>query len=144
MRFHARAEGLAVKLFAAIDPGRRKCGVAVMDGAGRTLEKTILRRDVFEEGMKELLSRHAGVEAFAVGSGTAGGEVAALLRKIIPGVEIVFVEEKDTTRLAKEIFFRENPKKRYLGVFPFSLFLTQPEVDAYAAVAIGKRFLRGG
>ncbi|MFH1538862.1 MAG: hypothetical protein ABIH66_07870 [bacterium] len=135
---------MKTKMFVAIDPGRHKCGVAVMDGDGGVVEKLIVRRDALGDEIKNLLSRHPGVEAFAVGSGTGGGGAAALLRENFPGIGTSVVEEKDTTRLAKERFFRENPGKRYLGIFPLSLFLPQPEVDEYAAVVIGERFLKSG
>lgn len=128
----------------AVDPGKHKCGVAVMDGAGGVLEKAILRREVFVEGVREILSRHPGAGTFAVGGGTTSGEVLALLRENFPGAATAVVEEKNTTRLARERFFAENPRKRRLRIFPLSLFLTQPEVDAYAAVVIGERFIESG
>lgn len=133
-----------MKNFIAIDPGREKCGVAVMDGEGGVAEKAIIPRSRVGEKIKELLERHPGVDEFAVGGGTGGGELLELLKKNFPGLRATAVEEKNTTLLARDRYFLEHPEKRYLRVFPLSLFLRQPEVDAHAAVVIGERYLKGG
>lgn len=125
----------------AVDPGKDKCGVAVVTRAGAVEHKEIAATGAVVDKIGALL-KPGGVGAVAVGAGGGGAALAERLRGLFPDMTIETVEEKNTTRQARDRFFAENPTKRFLAVFPLSLFLPQPVVDDYAAVIIGERFFR--
>ena len=59
------------ELLVAVDPGRDKCGVVVVDGSGRLLDRLVATTPELADVLAPVLSRHAPSHAI-VGGGTAG------------------------------------------------------------------------
>jgi len=128
--------------FLAVDPGRSKCGLAVMTSAGEVLSKAAVpAKDVAAAAAD--LWECGGFDKIVMGSGTGSAEVAEKLRAIaaLPS-PIVMVPEKNTTLEARAIYERENPRAWPLRIIPRWLFAPPADLDAYAAIAIGLRYIK--
>ena len=128
--------------FLAVDPGRKKCGLAVMTSDGAVLGKQMCSADGVSAAAAELAQSHGGVERIVIGGGTGSGAVAEKLRATaaLPSL-IVTSPEQNTTLDARLIYERENPRAWPLRLIPRWLFAPPADLDAYAAVAIGLRYL---
>lgn len=125
----------------AIDPGRRKAGYAVLSAAGAVLEAGIEPVEELERRVGELLGR-LGIESIAIGGGTNGRAVRRLVERF--GVPIFWVNEFETTRAARSLYFEEHPPRGWRRLIPVGLQLPQRPVDDYAAIVIARRFLARG
>jgi len=128
--------------FLAIDPGTGKCGLAVLDSRGAIVEKRVADFSSVETAAAEMLAGNGDVSLAAVGGGTGADEVIRKM-KTVPGFpeRIEKVREKNTTLDARKIYEEENPRPWPLKIIPFGLLGLPEDMDAYAAVAIGRRFL---
>jgi hypothetical protein len=129
--------------FLAVDPGRKKCGLAVMTSDGATLGKQVVPTDAVAGAAAELAGRFGGIELIVIGGGTGSAEVADKLRAsgALPS-SVVTSPEQHTTLDARLIYERENPRAFPLRLIPRWLFAPPADLDAYAAVAIGLRYLK--
>ncbi|MFN3648234.1 MAG: pre-16S rRNA-processing nuclease YqgF [Armatimonadota bacterium] len=122
----------------AIDPGRDKCGIAVVDA-----RKGILARGVVPAGVIGTIARKWAAEHRAellvVGSGTAPRKVRADLQALDLPLEVM--AEEHTTRRARERYFQENPPRGWRRLIPRGLLTPPVPVDDYAAVLIGEGYL---
>ena len=125
----------------AIDPGRRKAGYAVLSEAGAVLEAGIEPVEELERRVAELLGER-DVESIAIGGGTNGRAVRRLVERF--GVPIFWVDEFETTRAARGLYFQEHPPRGWRRLIPVGLQLPGRPVDDYAAIVIGRRFLARG
>jgi RNase H-fold protein (predicted Holliday junction resolvase) len=125
----------------AIDPGRRKAGYAVLSAAGAVVEAGIEPVEELERRVGELLGR-LGIESIAIGGGTNGRAVRRLVERF--GVPIFWVNEFETTRAARSLYFEEHPPRGWRRLIPVGLQLPQRPVDDYAAIVIARRFLARG
>jgi len=89
----------------------------------------------------ELLER-GPVEAIALGRGTNARAVRASLAGL--GTPIVWVDEYETTRRARELYFVDHPPRGWRRLVPLGLQLPSRPVDDYAAILIARRFLARG
>ncbi|HOO55218.1 MAG TPA: resolvase [bacterium] len=128
-------------VFLSVDPGRDKCGLAVMDSEGRVIEKKVVSTDCLESEAYEIADRNPGISRITVGTGTGGNEVAERISGIdnLPD-RIERVSEQFTTLKARKLYERENPRHWLLRIFP-RWFFESPMLDAHAAVVIGLRYL---
>jgi RNase H-fold protein (predicted Holliday junction resolvase) len=128
----------------AIDPGKAKCGIAVMDAGGAALEKINVPLAEVAAAVADNEKKYPDADRIVIGSGTGSGEVMEKLRAAgVVNLKIEIFAERNTTLEAREIYEAENPSRWPLGIFLRRLF-TQPKgMDAYAAVAIGRRYLEG-
>lgn len=129
------------KLFLAVDPGTSKCGLAVMDTDGLVHEKLVAPLEGLTNTVQTLISVHTGVEVVAIGAGTGSKPVAKILKAVCTGTDVIYVQEKNTTLRARELYEKDHPRRWPASMLPFGLFGMPEDMDAYAAVAIGMIFI---
>lgn len=128
--------------FLAVDPGSKKCGLAVMTSDGETLEKLVAPAESVADAAAALAGRHSGIDRIVIGSGTGCAAAVEKLKSAagLPG-RLETAAEKNTTLDARLLYDAENPSRWPFGRF-FRWLLAPPKgIDDYAAVAIGKRYL---
>jgi RNase H-fold protein (predicted Holliday junction resolvase) len=122
-----------------VDPGTRKCGLAVTARAG---EEPLLLAIV---PLAELLERarsaalEHGVRAIALGKGTHNNEALAALRPL--GLPIELVDERETTLRARARYFQANPPRGWRRFVPAGMLLPPRPIDDFAALLIAERLL---
>ncbi len=129
--------------FIAVDPGRRKCGVALMDMAGRVFEKGIVELEDFAGFLKEIREKNAVMGLVVVGDGTGKAAVVDIAQGVFGGaVEVRIVKETDTTIIARRKYFEENPPRLLMRLLPAGLRVPPRPVDDFAAVVIGEIYIK--
>ena len=122
-----------------VDPGTRKCGVAVVDALqARPAALEIVPFDDFAARVADLVARH-GVRAFALGSGTHARAVAEVLRAF--GLPVGVVDERETTLLARARYFEAHPPRGWRRFVPRGMLLPPRPIDDFAALLIAERYL---
>jgi RNase H-fold protein (predicted Holliday junction resolvase) len=93
----------------AVDPGREKCGVAVL------VRTQVLTRRVVAIGALAATAarwgREFGVNTVALGDRTASEQVRTLLAGALPNTPIVEIDEAGTTEAARRRYFAEHPPR---------------------------------
>ncbi len=124
----------------AIDPGLHKFGLAVLDADGEVIEKSVVTMGDFAQGVLGLIDRHHP-DLLAMGGGTGSGWIAGAL-SAASVKEIHQVDERNTTLEARELAWKENPPGGLWRLLPKIFWPTPGELDAWAAVVIGRRALK--
>lgn len=126
----------------AIDPGRDKCGVAVVvaDVVGEinVLERRIVPRAQIGEMLPALLQHN--VQRIVLGHATTSVTLKAELLRRAPDVDIVTVDETGSTLEARELYWQEHRPRGWRRLVPLSLQVPPEPVDDFAAVVLARRF----
>jgi RNase H-fold protein (predicted Holliday junction resolvase) len=120
----------------AIDPGKDKCGLALFGKEGKLVEQKIVRRHDLIRSIS-----HYQAATLVIGDTANGREINKELRRHHPEQKTVLFPEVNTTRQAREAFWRANPPRGLWRLVPISLRTLHVPVDDYAAVIIGKNYL---
>lgn len=126
----------------AIDPGKDKCGLAVVSLAGEVLQRQIIATSQMPQVLPDWLQRYE-IEQIIIGDSTTSKAMRATLSTVAAGVEVISVEEKNSTLEARELYWRENPPRGWRRVLPLSLQEPPEPVDDFAAIVLAQRFLAG-
>lgn len=124
-----------------IDPGSIKAGYALVDDSGGVLAAGIEPIDRLQACLVQLLDRRP-VRAIALGRGTNARRVKQTLETL--GLPIHLVDEYETSRHARELYFEEHPPRGWRRLVPRGLQLPLRPIDDYAAILIARRFLARG
>lgn len=124
---------------AAIDPGREKCGFAVLKDTGETLYQTVLETAHLAEAVEEASVKY-GFTILLLGDGTTSGEAKKRLHDL--SVDIVVVDEKYTTEDARRMYWEAHPPKGWRRLIPVTMQLPPVPVDDYVAVLLAKRYIK--
>lgn len=121
-----------------VDPGRVKAGYAVLDSAGQSLDQGICPVESLAQRLRPVVALHMP-PVVALGRGTNAKPVAAALAAL--GLPICWVNEYETTRHARELFFTDHPPRGWHRLLPRGLQVPDRPIDDYAAILIGRRYL---
>jgi len=123
----------------AIDPGKDKCGVAVVARDGRVLERAVVATAEIVPISARLVARHQ-VTDIVLGDRTAAKDVA---QAVAAGIELrlTLVDEHRSSEQARRRFFRENPPRGWRRLLPVTLLTPDRPYDDYVAVLLAERYL---
>jgi RNase H-fold protein (predicted Holliday junction resolvase) len=120
-----------------VDPGSAKAGYAVVESSGDVLEAGIEPVEGLVDRLRELASRYAP-EGFAVGKGTRSGPITARVAAL--GLPVHPVDEHETTRFARALYFADHPPRGWRRLVPLGLQAPPRPIDDYAAILIARRY----
>jgi RNase H-fold protein (predicted Holliday junction resolvase) len=125
---------------AALDPGRDKCGFAVLDEDGRVLSQRVIETHNL---IAEITTAKAtyGFSRLIMGNGTTSKEARQRLSEV-PALEILIRDEYRTTEMAKGEYWKANPPKGWRRLLPVTMQVPPVPVDDFVAVILGRRYLK--
>ena len=121
-----------------IDPGRSKCGLAVVydDGARKTLA-VVPTPELADRIEGEV--RASQVRAICIGHATGSDSIVALCASRWPSIPRRVVDETNTTLEARRLYYVDHPPKGLWRFIPRGLLVPNEPLDAYAALLIVSR-----
>lgn len=125
----------------AIDPGREKTGIAVLNNDSDVLEHKIINSEDLISQIKNLFNDYV-INLIVMGNGTSSRKKYNLLKQEFIDVKIVLIDEYRTTDEARKLYFQENPPKGWKKLIPLGMQVPPVPVDDYAAIVIGRKYLK--
>ncbi len=121
----------------AIDPGRDKCGVAILSEDGSFVQN-VIKTDELCKWVKRSCREYGDVP-IVVGNGTGSRSAIERLQRECR-VEPHLVEEYKTTEEARRRYWQENPPAGWRRFMPTSMQVPPVPVDGYVAVILAERY----
>lgn len=128
----------------AIDPGREKCGLAVLHRHCGVLEKTVIASGQLLETLQDYCTRF-DVEVIVLGNGTSSAEKAVSIRDFLHRIcarriSLQLINEYKTTESARIRYWQENPPKGWRRLLPLTMQVPPVPVDDVVAVLLGEKY----
>jgi len=121
-----------------IDPGSAKAGYALVDDAGNVVCAGIEPIATLPQKLREIVAQQP-VGCLAIGRGTRSREVAEAIGTL--GLPAVFVDEYETSRRARDLYFAEHPPRGWRRLIPLGMQIPPRPIDDYSAILIARNFL---
>ena len=125
---------------AAIDPGRDKCGLAVLDDNYKVLAQVVVPTVWLADEVRTIVEKFAP-QILLMGNGTTSKNAKQRIEEAIPELPIKMVDEYKTTEAAKTAYWEANPPKGWRRFFPISMQVPPVPVDDFVAVILARRYL---
>ena len=125
---------------AAVDPGREKCGVAVVDEDGNVLERAVVATARLAD---ELTARAIKFrpELILLGNGTTSHAAEETIRAALSDIPVAIVDEYRTTDEAKVAYWKAHPPTGWRRFLPTGMQVPPEPVDDFVAVILAQRYL---
>lgn len=124
-----------------IDPGRNKCGVAVLTDEGKEVLKEISKTSDLSKKLEDLLQDYS-IDKIILGNGTYADKVFNILKLFFDEKEIIFIEEENSTYIAEEKYLKENPPLGLSFLNKVMKFKPKRPLDDYTAVVLVEKYLK--
>ncbi len=136
-----------IETLLAVDPGRAKCGLAVVTGPEENSPATpqCLERAVVETArltlvVGEILRRRPEVSRILIGGGTNSATLRRALEAVFPHLPLQTVDEYNTSARARQRFLQENPAPGWRRLLPSGLRSPEVPYDDYAAILLAEDY----
>jgi len=126
----------------AIDPGRDKCGIAVVNSDGAPLAQEVLPTPALAGRAAELVRRY-DIGVIVVGDRTGAAAAVKALEAVLPEIETTAVNEHRSTEEARRLYFRDHPPRGWRRLIPVTMQTPSRPYDDYVAVILARRYLQG-
>ena len=126
-------------MFMGIDPGRDKCGVAILTAAGEIKFQRVVPTEELDSVIKNLAAEFE-IQSVILGDGTT--HKAAAQKVSAAGLTFQLVDEKHTTEEARREYWKKNPPHGWRKFLPTSMQVPPEPVDAIVAEILVRRFLK--
>ncbi|NQU18127.1 MAG: resolvase [Candidatus Saganbacteria bacterium] len=123
----------------SIDPGSKKCGIAVLDSK-KVQYKEIVKTDDLGLRVRQLMNTYS-LSEIIIGSGTGSEFVVKEVKALKLSLPIRVVAEKFSTLMARKLYWIDNPPRGLKRFIPKSLLFPPRPIDDYAAVVLGRQYL---
>jgi RNase H-fold protein (predicted Holliday junction resolvase) len=123
-----------------IDPGRAKCGYAVIAKTGERLALEVIPITELERRVSEDNAR-GPIAMICIGHATNSREIERLCRERWPAIPRTIVNETNTSLEARSRYFDEHPPKGLMRLIPRGLLAPKEPLDGYAALIIIERWM---
>ncbi len=123
-----------------IDPGREKCGLAVVHRQNGIIHRDIVSTDQIVEAVNTIVAAYQ-VYLIVIGSGTSSRKTQTSLQVANPKLTFIVVDEYRTTDAARARYWRENPPQGLKRLMPVTMLVPPVPVDDFAAVIIAEKYL---
>ena len=121
----------------AIDPGREKCGVAVLASDGRVLVQRVVTTAELDAAVGALIRAYE--PNVIMGNGTTSADAKKRVEAL--GVSVTLVDEYRTTDAAKCAYWEAHPPRGWRRLMPRGMLVPPVPVDDFVAVILAYRFL---
>ena len=135
---------MTVERVVAVDPGREKCGVAVVDRQQGVLCRQVVETTALVAAVEELLEKF-GCRQVILGGQTASGTVRQFLKPLQEQClmdEIILIDERGSTEQARARYWQEVPPTGWRRFLPRGLLSPPCAIDDFAAIILGERYFR--
>ena len=127
-------------VIAAIDPGREKCGLAVVSEDGSVLEQAVVATVRLAGEMAERAEKFQP-DCILLGNGTTSRVAEETVRAALPDIPVEIVDEYRTTDDAKIAYWKAHPPTGWRRLFPTGMQVPPVPVDDFVAVILAQRYL---
>ena len=121
----------------AIDPGREKCGVAVLASDGGVLVQRVVMTAALDATVGTLIRAYE--PNVIMGNGTTSADAKKRVEAL--GVPVTLVDEYRTTDAAKFAYWKAHPPRGWRRLVPRGMLVPPVPVDDFVAVILAQRFL---
>lgn len=123
----------------AVDPGRSKCGVAVVRRDGGIAFRSVICTNILADEVNRLVATYRP-GLIVVGDGTGGAAAVATIRDASPDIPVSTVDESYTSEEARKRYLAEERPRGFQRLLPPSLRTPPNPYDDYVAVILGERY----
>lgn len=128
----------------AVDPGREKCGVAVVDPQRGALWHQVVMTDDLSPVVTKLAPQF-GCRSLILGDQTFSSAVRQALQPLLDQAvlqEIVLIDECGSTEEARSRYWKAKPPTGWRKFIPLGLLFPPCAIDDFAAIILGERYFK--
>lgn len=131
---------LEIQTILGLDPGRDKCGIAIIQGQQKLLYHQIVDSDQAIAKIGQLTQKYP-LELIVMGNGTTSKSWYQQIKSNLATVPIITIDERNSTLEARDRYWLMYPPQGLQRIIPQGLRVPPRPVDDIVAIILIERYL---
>jgi RNase H-fold protein (predicted Holliday junction resolvase) len=127
-------------MYLGFDPGKDKCGVAVVDSQGQAHYQAVVSTAAVVEQI-QTLCRQWPITQVVIGDRTTAKQWQTELQLALPQLPIAPVDEHNSTLAARDLYWEMYPARGFQKMIPQGMRLPPRPIDDLVAILLVRRYL---
>ncbi len=127
--------------YLGFDPGKDKCGVAVVDRMGVALYHEVIPSDTLLEQLPALCTQWQVLQV-VMGDRTTAKQWQKKLTQALPAMPIDLIDEHYSTLAARDLYWEMYPPQGLQRLIPQGMRLPPRPIDDLVAIILVRRYLQ--
>ncbi len=128
-------------IYLGFDPGKDKCGLAVVDRTGVASHHEVYPSNTLLEQLPDFCNQWQ-VSQLIVGDRTTAKQWQKKLAQALPAIPIVLVDEHYSTLAARDLYWEMYPAQGFQRLIPQGMRLPPRPIDDLVAIILVRRYLQ--
>ncbi len=129
-------------LILGFDPGRDKCGLALVDQVGQPRHRQVVASDQAITSVQQWVEQYV-IDQIVLGDQTSSGQWHQQLSQALPHCPIILVDERNSSLEARQRYWDYHPPRGWNWLLPKGLRTPPTPYDDIVAQILVERFLAG-
>jgi RNase H-fold protein (predicted Holliday junction resolvase) len=128
-------------MYLGFDPGKDKCGVAIVDDQGQVYDQAVIPTNLVLEKIPVLCGQWL-VNRVAIGDRTTTKQWQMQLQAALPQLPISPINEHNSTLEARDLYWEMYPARGLQKIIPQGMRLPPRPIDDLVAILLVRRYLQ--
>lgn len=128
-------------MYLGFDPGKDKCGVAIVDDQGQPHYHAVIPTTAVVEKIN-ILAAQWPVTQVVIGDRTTSKQWQAKLQTELPQLAIAPVDEHNSSLAARDLYWEMYPAQGFQKIIPPGMRLPPRPIDDLVAILLVRRYLK--
>lgn len=128
-------------MYIGFDPGKDKCGVAIVDSQGKVLWHEVVPSATVLATLTQQQQQHAPISALILGDQTASKQWQAQIQRAFPELIIHRVDERYSSLEARDRYWQLYPARGLTQWLPQGMRQPPRPIDDVVAIILVERYL---
>jgi RNase H-fold protein (predicted Holliday junction resolvase) len=128
-------------LLLGFDPGRDKCGLALVEAEGNIIQKEVVVSQQAILTIKKW-SQTYSIAQIVMGNQTTSKQWRDQLKEAFPEIEIIMVDERNSSIEARDRYWQLYPPRGLMALVPKGMRVPPRPIDDIVAVLLVERSLQ--
>ena len=131
---------MASRVYIGFDPGKDKCGMAIVQANGTPLRHEVIASAQAIETLVCWCSAFE-IEALILGDQTGSKQWRSRIQSVLPGLRVESIDERFSSQEARDRFWDMYPAKGFDRLVPRGMRVPPRAIDDVVAIILVERFL---
>lgn len=132
---------LEIQTILGLDPGRDKCGVAIMRGKQEVIYHQVIDSNSAIAIIAQLVQQY-DLDLIVMGDGTTSKNWYQQIKSDVGAVSVITINEANSTLKARDLYWEMYPPRGLQRLVPQGLRVPPRPVDDIVAIILIERYLR--
>ena len=133
---------VASRVYVGFDPGKDKCGMAIVQANGMPLRHEVVASVQAIETLVSWCSAF-DIEALILGDQTGAKQWRSRIQTVLPGLRVELIDERFSSQEARGRFWDMYPARGFDRLVPRGMRVPPRAIDDVVAIILVERFLGG-